>query len=44
MDSEASWAEADEKRLAIDFNQRGYAVFDFPNARIDRIKANLGRR
>jgi len=38
----------DEVRIAIDLNERGYAVLDFPDAeidkRIDRIKANLGPR
>lgn len=39
---------ADEERIAIDLNERGYAVLDFPDpqidARVDRIKANLGPR
>jgi hypothetical protein len=39
---------AEEERIAIDLNERGYAVLDFPDAqidaRIDRIKANLGPR
>lgn len=38
----------EEDRIAIDLNERGYAVLDFPDpeidARIDRIKANLGPR
>jgi hypothetical protein len=38
----------DEKRLANDLNENGFAVFDFPDedldGRIDRIKANLGPR
>ncbi len=37
-----------EERIATDLNERGYAVLDFPDpeidARIDRIKANLGPR
>lgn len=36
----------DERKLAIQLNQRGYAVFDFPDPdideRIERVKANLG--
>lgn len=38
----------EEERIAIDLNERGYAVLDFPDpqidARITRIKANLGPR
>lgn len=38
----------DEERIATDLHERGYAVLDFPDAeieaRIDRIKANLGPR
>lgn len=38
----------EEERIAADLNGRGYAVLDFPDpqidARIDRIKANLGPR
>ena len=37
-----------EGRLAAGLHERGYALLDFPdahlNARIDRIKANLGPR
>jgi hypothetical protein len=36
----------EEERIAIDLNEKGYAVFDFPDvdidARIGRIKSNLG--
>jgi hypothetical protein len=39
---------AEEQRIATDLHEQGYAVLDFPdaeiNARIDRIKANLGPR
>lgn len=39
---------AEEERIAIDLNERGYAVLDFPDPQIDRrierIKANLGPR
>lgn len=39
---------ADEERIATDLFEKGYAVFDFPDAdldaRIDRIKAHLGPR
>lgn len=38
----------DERRVALELNQRGFAVIDFPDdeldARIDRIKASLGPR
>lgn len=39
---------AEEERVATDLNEKGYAVFDFPDvdlgSRIDRIKHNLGPR
>ncbi|QJR04531.1 phytanoyl-CoA dioxygenase [Sphingobium yanoikuyae] len=45
----AEWGlSAEEERIATDLHEKGYAVFDFPDAdldgRIDRIQSHLGPR
>jgi len=45
----AEWGlSAEEEQIATDLHEKGYAVFDFPdadlNSRIDRIQQNLGPR
>lgn len=45
----AEWGlNAEEERIATDLHEKGYAVFDFPDAdldgRIDRIQSHLGPR
>jgi Phytanoyl-CoA dioxygenase (PhyH) len=44
---QVGWNE-EERRVAVDLHERGYAVIDFPdehlNERIDRIQAHLGTR